>query len=64
MPIIRTIAQSVEIHYSYSMHQLMETAITISHYAHTLIAKKSYAILDQFSAFHKILYRLATQHTI
>ena len=49
------------------MHQLTETAITISHYAHTLIAKnlkKSYAILDRFLAFHKILHGLATQYMI
>ena len=46
------------------MRQLMETGITISHYAHTLIAKnlqKSHSILDRFSSF---LQTLATQHTI
>ena len=54
MPIIRTIAQSTEIHYIASICQLTETPITISHYVHILIAKslkKSYTILNRFSSF-------------
>ena len=51
----------------YSMHQLSEAAVTISHYAHTVIAKKFEKNHTQFwvdcPAFYKFLHGLTAQYT-